>query len=91
MKKLVTKCLYLRHYLYNKHFIKSVRQTREFRRLSIGCNKLSILSAHTTDELYAAKKDIRTFNDQTLFETANKIQLYFDEASKIIIILVTAY
>ena len=54
------------------------------------CNKLSILSAHTTDELYATKKDIRTFNDQLLFETANKIQLYFDEASKIVIILVTA-
>ena len=33
----------------------------------------------------------KTFNDQPLFETANKIQLYFDEASKIVIILVTAY
>ena len=70
------------------HFFKSVR---DFRRLSIRCNKLSILSAHTTDELYATKKDIRTFNDQPLFETANKIQLYFDEASKIVIISVTAY
>ena len=64
---------------------------RDFRRLLIRCNKLSILSAHTTDELYATKKDIRTFNDQPLFETANKIQLYFNEASKIVIILVTAY
>ena len=59
--------------------------------MSIRCNKLSILSAHTTDELYATKKGITTFNDQPLFETANKIQLYFDEASKIVIILVTAY
>ena len=55
---------------------------RDFTRLSIRCNKLSILSAHTTDELYATKKDISTFNDQPLFETANKIQIYFDEASR---------
>ena len=59
---------------------------RDFTRLSIRCNKLSILSAHLTDELYGTKKDIRTFNEQPLFETANKIQLYFDEASKIVII-----
>ena len=59
--------------------------------MSIRRDKLSILSAHTTDELYATKKNIRTFNDQPLFETANKTQLYFDEASKIVIILVTAY
>ena len=74
------------------HFFKSVRQTWE---ILGGCQyaviNLSILSAHTTDELYATKKDIRTFNDHPLFETANKIQLYFDEASKIVIILVTAY
>ena len=89
MEKLVTKFLYLRHYLYNMHFFKSVRQT--FTRLLIRCNKLSILSAHTTDEPYATKKDIRTFNDQPLFETASKFNFTSMKPAGIVIILVTAY
>ena len=70
--------------LFIQHAFLQICKTnlRDFTRLSISCNKLSILSAHTTDELYATKKDIRTFNDQPLFKTANKIQLYFDEASR---------
>ena len=74
------------------HFFKSEdEQSEDFRRLSICCNKLSILSAHTTDKIYATKKTLKLSMTSHYSRQQIKFNLTSMKPAGIVIILVTAY